>query len=97
MPHDRDISHQEPLPEYVNEHDLHGVEQDFLNLEQANPVQRESNGKRPCALLGSAILHLRLWGRQSFASWKHCYSHMQDELRRLPEMLLRQMDAARKS
>ena len=50
------ISLRDPLPLDIGE-------QEGFNLGQADSRQRVSNGKRPCVLVGSAILQLPIWGR----------------------------------
>ncbi|KAF4634657.1 hypothetical protein G7Y89_g3437 [Cudoniella acicularis] len=54
---------RELLPmEFSGEQQLNGAEQAAPLDQQANPRQRESNRKRACVLLGSAILQLPIWG-----------------------------------
>jgi hypothetical protein len=52
-------------PANVGEQESYDTERDAFNLHQADPRQWESNRKRTCVLLGSAILQLPIWGRLS--------------------------------
>jgi hypothetical protein len=68
MTRNESISLRESLPSDIGEQEPHNTEQDASNLEQANSRQWESNRKRACVLVGSAILQLPIWGRLSLTS-----------------------------
>lgn len=59
------ISLREPLPPDVGGQEPQDTEQHAFNLDQADSRQWESNRKRACVLVGSAILQLPIWGRLS--------------------------------
>ena len=63
MTRNEGISLRESLPSDVGEQELHNTEQDASNLDQADSRRWESNRKRACVLVGSAILQLPIWGR----------------------------------
>lgn len=62
MTRNEGISLRESLPSDIGGQERHDTEQDASNLDQADPRQWESNMKRACVLVGSAILQLPIWG-----------------------------------
>jgi hypothetical protein len=52
-------------PANVGEQESYDTEQDAFNLHQADSGKWESNRRRTCVLLGSAILQLPIWGTLS--------------------------------
>lgn len=69
------ISLREPLPPDVGEQEPHDTEQNAFNLDQADSRLWESNRKRACVLVGSAILQLPIWGfAMSYGVFQEYYS-----------------------
>jgi len=58
MTRNEDVSLQESLPSGNGEQELHSTEREESSLDQAESRQWESNRKRVCVLVGSAILQL---------------------------------------
>jgi hypothetical protein len=63
MPQNEVISLHESVPPDAGEQVSQETEQDALSVDQGNSRQWESNWKRACVLVGSAILQLPIWGK----------------------------------
>ncbi len=77
MTRNESISFRDSLPSDIGEQEPHGTELDATDLDQADSRPLESNRKRFCVLVGSAMLQLPIWGRLSPTYWLHFYSHTQ--------------------
>ena len=70
------VSFREPRPSGAAEQELRNTE-DAIDLDQVDSRLAESNRKRICVLVGSAMLQLPVWGGLSPTSWLQFYSHTQ--------------------
>ena len=99
MTSNESICLREPLPSAVSVHETQDTEQAASHLDEADPRQVESNRKRICVLLGSAILQLPIWGKIHPTPSLHSTHtrRFRHDIWRLPRILFQQLDAARKS
>ena len=59
------VSLREPRPSDDGEQEPYDTEQDAIDLDQVDSRLMESNRKRVCVLVGSAMLQLPIWGGPS--------------------------------
>jgi hypothetical protein len=69
---------ENPLPESfppnADEQELHDLEVEGLNLDQAELRHNKSSRKKACVLLGTAILQLPIWGEANYHHFGPIYS-----------------------